>query len=286
MARGCARKNDGSFHTLAISSSRSSGVGAPLRVLMRMRRRGVGEQAVVLVVDELALLALLHLLDEEAELLLDLVEGVAVEVGHARLHVEHGRHRVEEVLARVLVVVDEGLGQVGVAVARRAALDVRRGGGGGAARLLDLVEAVDAGLDGRPRQERDQPARGDAAPLRARLGGVRKLSCGTFGQCSAIIGVVRHSDPSPRLQARIRIFLPSICSEQIRRLMHPALRISRSAFFGMVLLFFQQSEFPVSLMTRARAVTPYLTCACSFVRYRRRADQHSSRRVSAHAAWR
>src|SRR4029078_7551658 len=28
MARGCARKNDGSFHTLAIRSSRSSGGGA------------------------------------------------------------------------------------------------------------------------------------------------------------------------------------------------------------------------------------------------------------------
>src|ERR1700723_355657 len=32
MARGCARKKDGSFHTLVNSSSRSSGVGAPLRV--------------------------------------------------------------------------------------------------------------------------------------------------------------------------------------------------------------------------------------------------------------
>ncbi len=36
MARGCARKNAGSFHTLAISSSRSSGVGAPERVEMRI----------------------------------------------------------------------------------------------------------------------------------------------------------------------------------------------------------------------------------------------------------
>src|SRR5580698_6185640 len=35
IARGCARKNDGSFQTLVRSSSRSSGVGAPLRVATR-----------------------------------------------------------------------------------------------------------------------------------------------------------------------------------------------------------------------------------------------------------
>ena len=35
MARGWARKKPGSFHTLVSSSSRSSGVGGPLRVLMR-----------------------------------------------------------------------------------------------------------------------------------------------------------------------------------------------------------------------------------------------------------
>ena len=35
IARGAARKNAGSFHTFVISSSMSSGVGAPLRVLMR-----------------------------------------------------------------------------------------------------------------------------------------------------------------------------------------------------------------------------------------------------------
>ena len=32
IALGCARKNDGSFHTFEISSSRSSGVGAPFLV--------------------------------------------------------------------------------------------------------------------------------------------------------------------------------------------------------------------------------------------------------------
>ena len=34
IAAGCARKNAGSFQTREISSSRSSGVGAPVRVLI------------------------------------------------------------------------------------------------------------------------------------------------------------------------------------------------------------------------------------------------------------
>ena len=82
---------------------------------MRHRRRRVGEQAVFRIVDQLALLRLLHLLDEQAELLLDLIEGTAVEVRDARLHVEHGGHRVQEVLARIFLVIDEGLRQIGVA---------------------------------------------------------------------------------------------------------------------------------------------------------------------------
>ncbi|MNT60045.1 hypothetical protein D3C72_1976020 [compost metagenome] len=35
MASGCVRKKPGSFHTFVSSSSRSSGVGAPVRVKMR-----------------------------------------------------------------------------------------------------------------------------------------------------------------------------------------------------------------------------------------------------------
>src|SRR5580658_515489 len=36
MARGCARKNAGSFQTFEMSSSKSSGVGAPARVEIRI----------------------------------------------------------------------------------------------------------------------------------------------------------------------------------------------------------------------------------------------------------
>ena len=76
------------------------------------------------IVDEFAFLPLLHLLDQQAKLLLHLIERLAVEVGDARLHVEHGRDGLEEIFARGLLIIDEGLGQVRIGVARRAALDV------------------------------------------------------------------------------------------------------------------------------------------------------------------
>ena len=69
-----------------------------------------------------------------------------------------------------LLVVDEGARQ-GVAVARAA-----RDGDGVFAAFLHLVDAVGAGLDRRPRQQADEPARCDADPLRRRLGGIGKLT--------------------------------------------------------------------------------------------------------------
>ena len=69
IARGWARKNAGSFQTGEISSSRSSGVGAPRAGLDPLLGGDVVEQAVVLVVDQLAFLPLLDRLDGQAELL-------------------------------------------------------------------------------------------------------------------------------------------------------------------------------------------------------------------------
>ena len=103
-------------------------MGAPVRVLMRCSAAGVGEQAVLRVVDQLALLALLDGLDGQAQLLLDLVVRAAVEVGDAGVDVEHGGDRAQDVLARVLLVVDEGLRQLAL-VALGAAADLHRGAG-------------------------------------------------------------------------------------------------------------------------------------------------------------
>src|SRR6185369_11054484 len=85
--------------------------------------RHVVEEPVLLVVDELALLALLDRLDDEAQLLADLVVGAAVEVRDPGVHVEDGRDRRQHVLARVLDVVDEGLRQDALVPGRAIHLD-------------------------------------------------------------------------------------------------------------------------------------------------------------------
>ena len=41
-----------------------------------------------------------------------LVSSKAVEIGNARVHVHHGVHRTEHVLARMLFIIDEGLRQL------------------------------------------------------------------------------------------------------------------------------------------------------------------------------
>ena len=53
------------------------------------------------------------------ELLLDLVEGPAVEIRHAGLDVEDRGDRAQDIFARGLLVIDEGLRQIVVPVLRR-----------------------------------------------------------------------------------------------------------------------------------------------------------------------
>ncbi|GDY76998.1 hypothetical protein SAV31267_064830 [Streptomyces avermitilis] len=72
----------------------------------------VVEQPELPVVDEFVLLALLQRLDGEPELLLGLVHGLVVEVGHARVQAQHGLGDAQFVLARRGLVVHEGSGDV------------------------------------------------------------------------------------------------------------------------------------------------------------------------------
>ena len=157
------------------------------------RRRGAREEAVVGVVDELALLALFHHLDEDVELLADLVHRAAVQIGDAGLHLQRRRDGAERVLARLLFVVDAH-DRERVAVGR-AALDADPC----LAAFLHLVHAVRAGLDRGPRQQAHEPARRDAHPLRRRLGGVCELTSGRLAQCPAHLNIVSHQQP-PRLE--------------------------------------------------------------------------------------
>jgi hypothetical protein len=129
----------------------------------------LGQQAVVGVVDQLAFLVFLDGLDGQAQLFLDLVVRAAVEVGDAGVHIQHGGDRVQEVLARLGVVVHKGARQLVLVLLGGAGdLDVLR--------VLDLVEAVDAGLHRHPLQQMGQPARRDGGQLRCGLGGIGKLA--------------------------------------------------------------------------------------------------------------
>jgi hypothetical protein len=64
-------------------------------------RRDIGQNAVIRVEDELALLALLDLFDQQAKLFLDLIVRLVIEIGDAGLDIENGRDRVQEIFAPV-----------------------------------------------------------------------------------------------------------------------------------------------------------------------------------------
>ena len=102
------------------SSSRSSGVGGPVRVWMRCLEVGVVQQPELAVVDQLVLLALAQRLDGEPQLLLDLVHRLVVEVGDAGVHPQDRLRDAQLVLAGRGLVVDEGARQ------RRARRRARR----------------------------------------------------------------------------------------------------------------------------------------------------------------
>jgi hypothetical protein len=68
--------------------------------------RGVFQETVVLVVDELELLLLLDRLDHQAQLLFELIVRMAVEVRDPGVHPDDGLDRAQHVLPRLLHVVD------------------------------------------------------------------------------------------------------------------------------------------------------------------------------------
>ncbi len=83
------------------------------------------------------------------------------------MNVEDRRDRAQQILARVLLVVDIGLRTSDSSRGRHATSTILG--------MLDLVEAVDAGLDGYPVQQVDEPPRSDRRHLRGGLGGIRQL---------------------------------------------------------------------------------------------------------------
>jgi len=169
--------------------------------VVRRRRAGAGfdpppgidflEQAELGVVQDFMFLALLDGFDGQPHLLAQLVDLVVVEVGDARMGVQHGGDGAEFVFAGVFFVVHEGRWQRGLAAAhggefwKQAAVL--------AFPVKDLVHAVGAAVYIHIRQEVEKPARSDEFPLgnRDRGGGevAGRDGAQALGVCFAHRGV-------------------------------------------------------------------------------------------------
>ncbi len=147
-----------------------------------MGRGDVFEQAVAGVVEELAFLFFLDGFDGEAELLLDLIERVAEEVGDFGLDVDDGGDGIEDKLAGLLVIVDERIGD-GLFVFLIA--DDFDG-----IFIDDAIDAEGAGFEGLPVEKANEPARGNGAVLGRGFGDVGELECGAFAE--SVLGGFGH----------------------------------------------------------------------------------------------
>ena len=155
-----------------------------------LRGSAIRDQPVVRADDQLALLVLLDRLDGQPQLFLDLVVRARVQVGDPGVHVQDRGHRVEDVLARVLLVVDERGRQRRFVVVAADDVDLFR--------VLDLVHPVDAGLDRNPGQQVHQPPRGDRRHLRHGLGDIGEIPCRRITERMGLGMTCDHSRCSSR----------------------------------------------------------------------------------------
>jgi hypothetical protein len=113
-------------------------------------------------------LTLLHTLDRQADLLLHLIVRHAVEVGHARVDIEHRRNLAECPLDRRLLVVDERLRQFAFVARATGDIDGRI--------TAHAVDAKGARFDRRPGQQAHEPSGRSRRKLWWCLGGVCELA--------------------------------------------------------------------------------------------------------------
>ncbi len=93
-------EESGSFHTLASSSSMSSGVGGPVLVCSRWERSALCSRPMSGLLMSSCFLALAQGLDGQAELVLDLVHRVVVQVGDPGVDLQHGLRDAQLVFPR------------------------------------------------------------------------------------------------------------------------------------------------------------------------------------------
>ena len=136
------------------------GRGGAVARLDALGIRHVLQQAVVVVVDELAFLAFAQALHREGKLLLDLVVGRTEDIRHLCVDIDDGGDRVEDVFARLLLIVDEAL-RDGVALGFGTAKHFQR-----RIAFLYAVDAVDTGIQALEFQKSGEPFRRQQPELR------------------------------------------------------------------------------------------------------------------------
>src|ERR1700691_4324207 len=150
------------------------GSRSALTCLNSLTCRNIFQQAVVAVIDQFAFLAFLHVFNHQAQLFANLVIWIAVKIGDARLHIEHGGNGAQGVLARFFFVLYVRLGQSLLVLL--PADDFHR---------LAIHYAIDAqasGLQRLPVQQADQPSWSDRSILRRSFGYIGKLKCCAIAQ--------------------------------------------------------------------------------------------------------
>ncbi len=162
-----------------------------------LRRGDVIEQAVVGVVDELVFLIFFDVFDVEAQLFADLIEGIGVNVGDARVDVDDGGDAAEGVLAGFRVIVDVGVGERFLVFLTTD--DV------GSGIIDDAVHAEGACFERLPVEQANEPAGSDRTVLRRSFGDVGELKGGAVAQ--GVMCGVWHRD-SPLANTKIKKAAP------------------------------------------------------------------------------
>jgi hypothetical protein len=130
------------------------------------------QEPVVGIVEQFVLLLFLHTLDQQAQLLTNLIVGVAEQIGDAGMNIENGIDAAEPVFAGLFEILNKGGSERRLVRVVAGRFD-RLG-------LIDLVDPEGAGLKRLPIQKPNQPARCNGSELRSSLGYICKLKCSIF----------------------------------------------------------------------------------------------------------
>ena len=160
-----------------------------------LRIGDVVQKAVTFIVEQLAFLSFLDGLDGEANLFANLIEWITEEIGDSGLDISDGGDGVEAVLARLFVVIHEGLWDSLFVFLVTDDFD--------GTFVDDFVDSEGAGLEGLPIEEADEPAGRDGTVLGRGLGDICELKSCLFAK-HVLCGFCHDSSPDGVVQTRAR----------------------------------------------------------------------------------